>query len=70
MNVGELIKKERVARGITQKELADGLCCIDYIYKLENGKRSPSIYLLYELSMKLDVDLYTMYFNVYKQRDI
>lgn len=40
--MGEVIKRSRKAMGITQEELADGICTPGGISKMEKGKREPS----------------------------
>lgn len=40
--IGEVIKRTREALGLTQEELCDGICSVDALSKIENGKRSPN----------------------------
>ena len=40
--VGEVIKKTRESLGITQQELCEGICTVETLSRIENGKRSPS----------------------------
>ncbi len=40
--VGEVIKKTREGLGITQEELCDGICSVETLSRIENGKRSPN----------------------------
>lgn len=40
--VGEVIKKTRESLGITQEELCDGICSVETLSRIENGKRAPS----------------------------
>lgn len=40
--VGEVIRKTREGLGITQEQLCDGICSVETLSRIENGKRSPS----------------------------
>lgn len=40
--MGEVLKRSRKAKGITQEELADGICTPSGLSKMENGNREPS----------------------------
>lgn len=44
-------------KGITQSELAAGITPRDHLNKILNGKRNPSLELLYQLCNKLHVDI-------------
>ena len=56
------IKKYRLAKGLTQSELAEitGIS-VDYISLIENGKRTPSIKRLIILANSLDIELYKIF---------
>lgn len=41
-SMGEVIKRSRRVRGITQEELADGICTPGGLSRIENGNREPS----------------------------
>lgn len=40
--IGYLIKERRLELGITQEELADGICAVTTLSRIENGERVPS----------------------------
>lgn len=40
--IGELIRRTRENFGITCKELCDGICTIETLYRIENGERIPN----------------------------
>lgn len=40
--VGEVIKKTRESIGMTQEELCEGICTVETISRIENGKTIPS----------------------------
>ena len=66
MNIGEVIRAIRKEKGMSQTELAKGICSKDYIYAIENNKNMPSGYILEQLSQKLDFDLYGYYQAIYR----
>jgi len=55
--IGSVIKKIRTNKGLTQKELASGLCSIKQINRIENNFSTPNSYLLYEISNRLGHEL-------------
>ncbi len=44
-------------KGMTQSELAEGITPREHLNKILNGKRNPSLILLYQLCNKLNVDI-------------
>ena len=44
--IGPIIKEKRISQGLTQKELADGICTDKYIYLIETKQRNPSVKML------------------------
>lgn len=57
-NIGRLIRRFRLLKGLTQNELAEGLCSSKYIYYIEKEQRYPSINILRGIMNKLNVDLF------------
>ena len=57
MNIGELIQKRRKQIGMTQKELARGICVQATISKIELNKLMPSNTLLKKLADRLEVSI-------------
>ena len=55
-NGGELLKKARIKMGISQDELADGICTRESISRIERGKVMPSKYTLYALFERLGIN--------------
>lgn len=39
---GEVIRRNRESMGITQEELCDGICSVETLSRIENGKNTPS----------------------------
>lgn len=40
--IGEVIKRERLAQGITQEALAENICSVSWLSKIESGIRTPT----------------------------
>ena len=55
--IGNEIKRIRKEKKMTQKELCDGICSQAEISKIENGRNSPTIDLLQQISKRLRVPL-------------
>ncbi len=51
------LKDIATEKGMTQSELASGITPRDHLNKILNGKRNPSLELLYQLCNKLRVDI-------------
>lgn len=41
-SIGEIVRKERVALGITQEELAHNICSTSWLSKIESGVKTPT----------------------------
>lgn len=61
--LGERLKKVRTFRGLTQSQLAEGICTQAQISNIEKGtgKENTSSQILYLLSERLDVDMSYLY---------
>lgn len=59
--IGSRIRERREALGISQEELAFRTeITATYLSQLENGRRNPSLAVLYRLGKALDLDLCTL----------
>ncbi|PTM22977.1 XRE family transcriptional regulator [Lactobacillus sp. PFC-70] len=56
-DIGSTIKASRVALGLSQAELAAGVCAQSMISGLENGKYVPNAALLLALAQRLNIDV-------------
>lgn len=56
MNIGDRIKYFRTAKGLSQGELAKGICSVSYLSKIENGLKTPKILIVDKLCLKLGID--------------
>ncbi|WP_194841360.1 helix-turn-helix domain-containing protein [Salinibacillus xinjiangensis] len=57
MYQGKLIKYYRTRKGMTQKDLASGICSVSYLSKIENETIEPSSDVLELLSERLNISL-------------
>ena len=57
---GELFRELRRSLGITQQQLADGICSVRHIKNIENGSNSPSVELISYFSKKLGNRVYEL----------
>lgn len=55
--LGGEIKRLRKQNSLTQKQLAEGICCQTTISSIEKGRAFPSIDVLYLLSLRLNVSM-------------
>ncbi|MEB7067282.1 helix-turn-helix transcriptional regulator [Mammaliicoccus sciuri] len=57
MTLGATIKKKRNTLGLTQKELAEGICTQSQISKIEKDEVVPLANLLYDISKRLNTSI-------------
>lgn len=55
--LGDLIRRKRLSRGLTQEGLAKNICTRAYISQIETGSRFPAPFILKRLAQKLEVPL-------------
>ena len=58
IDIGELIRSERKKRGMTQADLADDLCTIATLSRIENGLHLPKADVLFGLLERLEISEY------------
>ncbi|MFF5994387.1 helix-turn-helix transcriptional regulator [Lysinibacillus sp. KU-BSD001] len=56
MQIGDKLRQLRIYKGLSQVELAAGICSTAYLSKVENGKTSPSASFLEKVTKKLEVE--------------
>lgn len=49
---GELLKEIRNSRGLTQEQLAENICSVRQLSRIESGENEPSIYISYIIYLK------------------
>jgi len=60
-NVNLMIRESRKAKGLTQEQLAEGICTRETIVRLENGRNKPNWFVYREIMLRLGLsqDFYT-----------
>ena len=56
--IGTAISKLRKHKRMTQDQLADGICAVRQLFRIEHNQNSPSAYILSELSYRLGNELF------------
>lgn len=64
--LGQLIKDLRESNGMSQKELAQGICSQSEISKIEAGKNMPYTDIMIQIAIKLGVDLNYFFYRIDK----
>lgn len=62
--IGKTINKLRIERKMSRGELADGICSVSYVYRIENGERCPTSIILRQLANKLGVSSEVLMFII------
>ncbi|WP_078392766.1 helix-turn-helix domain-containing protein [Shouchella patagoniensis] len=57
MELGDKIRQLRLYHNISQSMLAEGICSVAYLSKVENGKTKPTEHLVEKLSERLEVTI-------------
>ncbi len=63
---GELLKEVRNSKKLTLEQLAEDICSVRQLFRIEKGESTPSIHILHNISKKLNIDLqefYRIYFT-------
>jgi len=55
-NANLIIRETRKAQGLTQEQLAEGICSRETVVKVEKGERKPNWFVMKELMLKLGLD--------------
>lgn len=61
IKIGEEMKKKRLKKGLTQKEVAENICTQATISNLENGGKVPTVSILFKLAERLNIEFSTIY---------
>ena len=57
VSLGTIIRELRMKKGFSQKELAEGICSLKQLSRIENNTSEASAYVIYELSFRLGENL-------------
>lgn len=61
---GELLKEIRTMNNMTLDQLAEGICSTRHLSRIERGENNPSLYIIHNISKKLNIDLQE-YYRIY-----
>lgn len=61
---GQFLKYIRTLNDVSIERLSEGICSTRQLIRIENGENNPSIYILHNLSIKLNIDLQE-YYRIY-----
>ena len=70
IKIGDLIKHYRIEKGLSQDQLAEGICSRKYISQLETHQNIPTLFIINALSTRLGVNLYDSYAIMLQHHDI
>lgn len=70
IKIGDIIKHYRIEKGLSQDELAEGICSRKYISQLETHQKVPTLFIINALSSRLGVNLYDSYAIMLQHHDI
>lgn len=70
IKIGDIIKHYRIEKGLSQDELAEGICSRKYISQLETHQNIPTLFIINALSKKLGINLYDSYAVMLQHHDI
>jgi len=56
LNIGDLVKNRRLELGLTQSQVAEGICSRETINQLENNKTIPRLFVVDKVLDKLAID--------------
>ncbi len=70
ITIGEIIRYYRKDIGLSQEELAKGICDRKYLSHIENNKNIPTLDIINQLSNRLGVNLYDSYAYMLRHNDI
>lgn len=59
--LGENVRYHRLQRGLSQQELADGICSVQLISSIERGTNNPRVSMLEKIADRLNVPLKKIY---------
>ncbi len=63
LQIGDVVREARIRHGMTQEDLADGICAVSTVSKIENGRHNPQKRVFSALMERMGEDTarYVMY---------
>lgn len=69
VDFGEVLRYYRNKNGLSQEQLAEGICAREYIGLIEKNKRIPTLYMISAFSNKMGVNLFDAYALIIQHND-
>ena len=69
VNFGDILRYYRIKNGMSQEQLADGICAREYVGLLEKNKKIPTIYMISAFSNKMGINLFDAYALIIQHHD-
>ena len=69
VNFGDVLRYYRTKSGLSQEQLAEGICAREYVGLLEKNKKIPTIYMISAFSSKMGVNLFDAYALIIEHND-
>lgn len=70
ITIGEIIRHYRFEKGLSQENLAEGICTRKYLGNIERNQQIPTLDIINQLSERLGVNLYDNYALMLRHHDI
>ncbi len=69
VNFGDVLRYYRNKSGLSQEQLAEGVCAREYVGLLEKNKKIPTIYMISAFSSKMGINLFDAYALIIEHND-
>ncbi len=69
VNFGEVLRYYRIKEGLSQEQLAEGICTRVYVNLLEKNRKIPTLYMISAFSNKMGINLYDAYALIIQHND-
>ena len=69
VDFGEVLRYYRTKNGLSQEQLAEGICAREYIGLIEKNKRIPTLYMISAFSNKMGINLFDAYALIIQHND-
>lgn len=66
---GETLLYYRKKEGLSQEQLAEGICSREYIGQIEKGKKTPTLHMILAFSQKMNINLFDAYALIVEHND-
>ncbi len=66
---GEILRHYRIKTGLSQSQLAEGICTRGYISQIEKNRQIPTLYMISAFSSKMGINLFDAYGLIIEHND-